>query len=516
MSDQFALIDARGRAAGAALRSTTSFRAVPDLPTPKRHGWVRPALMAAVAIALVAGLVSLAGRDAAPVDERDPKNLRYVIDDLPDGWSIRSVKDAGVQTGEVPAMGRYAVLFAIPGDPSARAIALWWADPATPEGEEYPPVKFSNLLFTDDVEEFDAAGRRAACGTTSEGSYLCYVQTDQGMVQAVAKHLSLQQVRDALAGLEFVVGHPTISSEALPPGLAIVYSGPEWLSPAVMNPDSAEVASVEYQSSDGTTAFLVVGRAEDHDLAESALQQPWSALRVGNDPGFNAVQGPEPSSRSILWNRDGHTFFLNITGDHSAAMSLANSVRRATDTEWAAASQRGEVLQSDQGVVTTATADSAPVDTAPMPTLDPEVEVIDQRMEMVVTANTPDDVSFGVLIGDEVIEGASVKVIDESFGVRFADGGGFGGSISEAIDVQPIDTSHLGQDLLSTGAVATTGSDLPVTLRVTATNGVRYLVDLIEMPNHPQVRVAVVMLPPGEHVSSADVVDRDGLVLSGF
>jgi hypothetical protein len=514
MSDQFALIDARGRAAGAALRSATSLRALPDLPTPKPHGWVRPTLAAAVAIAVVVGLVAIAGRDAAPVDERDPKNLRYVIDDLPDGWTIRSVKDAGVQTGEVPSVGRYAVLFAVPGDPSARAIALQWADPATPEGQRYPQMNFSNLLFTEDVEEFDAGGRRAACGTSLEVGYLCYVETDQGMVQALAKQLSLEQVRSALAGLEFVDGHPTIAAGALPAGLVTVRSGPEWLFPAVMNPDSSEVASVEYQSTDGSTALLVMGWADDHDLAESALQQPWSGLQVGNYPGFNAFLGPDSSSRSILWNRDGRTFFLIVGGDHSDALTMANSVRRATDTEWAAVPTRGQAGSSDEGVATTASAEDASLDTVPTPTLGAGTLVTDQAVEMVVSANTGDDADFDVRIDGEVRTGVSVTVIGDSYGARLPGAGGFGGSLDDAINLQPIDTLNPDAEVQGAGFAVFTGSNAAVTLRVTATNGVRYLVDLVPMPNHPRMRIAVVRLPTSVLGVKADVVDRRGTVLT--
>ena len=514
MSDRFALIDARGRAAGAAVRGTTSLRALPDLPTPKRHGWVRPALVAVVAIAVVVGLVAIVGRDAAPVDEHDPKNLRYLIDDLPDGWSIRSVKDFGVQTGEVPSLGRYAVLFAVPGDPSARAIALQWADPATPEGLRYPPMGFSNLVFTDDVEEFDAAGRRAACGTSLEVGYRCYVETDQGMVQALAKQLSLEQVRSALAGLEFIDGHPTIAAGALPPGLVTIRSGPEWLFAPVTNPDSSEVASVEYQSADGSTALLVMGWADDHDLAESALEQPWSGLQVGNYPGFNSFLGPDSSSRSILWNRDGRTFFLLVGGDHSDALTMANAVRPATDTEWAAVPTRGEAGTSDEGVTTTASGEDASPDTVPTPTLGAGTRVTDQTVEMVVSANTGDDADFDVRIDGDVRTGVSVTVIGDTYGARLPGAGFFSGSLDDAINLQPIDTLNPDPEVQGAGYAVFTGGNAAVTLRVTATDGVRYLVDLVPMPGHPQMRVALVRLPTSVSVVAADVVDRLGTVIA--
>ena len=42
MSDQFDLVDARGRAAATAVRRNAAARALPTTPGPSRAGWVRP------------------------------------------------------------------------------------------------------------------------------------------------------------------------------------------------------------------------------------------------------------------------------------------------------------------------------------------------------------------------------------------------------------------------------------------------------------------------------------------
>ena len=104
MSD-FTLVDTRGRAAGAALREAALRRPLASssspvnssgaLGRPSPTSRLRPALIAAFVVLLIAALVALATRDPQPAQPTGPKDLRYIVTGLDQFWSVEGARDGG-------------------------------------------------------------------------------------------------------------------------------------------------------------------------------------------------------------------------------------------------------------------------------------------------------------------------------------------------------------------------------------------------------------------------------------
>lgn len=499
MSDQFALIDARGRAAGAAVRSSTSLRALPDLPSPKHHGWVRPALAAAVAIAVVVGLVAVAGRDATPVDERDPKNLRYVIDDLPGGWSIRSRTDA-TNTVSDPLPGMTLSLYGTSGDPTAPVVMMRWSSPESPDGQSSPGMGYAALAEATEVQEFTVGAWDAACGAEANDRVLCMVETDRGFVQFSARRLSVDAVRTMASALTFVGELPQVAPESLPEGVAPLYSGPVGTFFTGGGPGSGRASAIQMLGPSSASASLTVSWADDTDIAYLGLDDGWTATTMAGRSVFHQVM--DIGVETIVWIEGDRTFVLRVMNATAAtAEQLVTNVRPASDTEWEALHAIGGDTPTTDGTSPTGT-DVA--ETTPAATLDAGALLTDVEMSMEMHLA---DHQLEVVAGDPTSPvRIFVSYVVDTYNVRGPEGGGF------------VSRSPLGGIVVqftpdSAGLFALTEDKDASELVVHVSDGTRRHVALQQLFDDAPGRFALVPVVT-DQILGAQVLAADGTVLT--
>ena len=369
---EFALIDERGRAAGAGLRAAASFRPDPatsPTPSPSRtpRGMVWAAAVALVAV--IAGVVYLTGRDNPPADEPAPTSLRYVLGDLPDGWSVTSAKDVGVATAPDNEADVQFVLYGTSGDPTAPTVILSW-DGNIPV---FGVADFQAL--GGEYREFEADGRAGTCGEVPPVRYvLCAIPpvdaSGLGTVVVRAGGMTLDQIVDTVKGLT-LDGEPALPIDALPAGAVLLDRsvGNASLAVALGTPDSAAVTSVEYRTDDGEVGFLVTGDGATQQLSAAAAVATWRKVTRDGATYFvmDAIAGGNPV---VTWSTGGRAFQLGVPVSEDELLDLAASVRPASDEEWAGFTPR-------TGVGTGGTL-PATIDTQAPPTsiaVDPTFEV---------------------------------------------------------------------------------------------------------------------------------------------
>jgi hypothetical protein len=506
MSDQFALIDARGRAAGAALRTTTSFRALPDLPTPKRHGWVRPAIVAALVIAVVVGLVAVAGRDAAPVDERDPKNLRYVVDDLPDGWSIRSRTDA-TRTPADPIPGLTVALYGTSGDPTAPVVMMRWSTPESPNGQSFPGMGYSALATATEVQEFTVGDWHAACGTEENDRVVCLVETDRGFVLFSARRLPVDAVRTMASALTFVGESPQVAPESLPREVTPLYPSPLGQYFPAGSPGSGRASAVELLGSDTASAALTVSWADETDIAYLGLDDGWTATTMAGRSVFHQVMHADVETilETIVWIEGDRTFFLRVMNAPAAtAEQLVANVRPASDTEWEAIHATGGDTPITEG---TSPMGTDVAETTPTPTVDPSAPITDVVVSMEMNPLT--DHQLEVVAGDPTSPvQVFVSYVVDTYSVRSPEGGGF-------TSRSPMQGTALqfAQNVANSGLFALSEDPDATELVVLVSDGTRRHVKLQQLFDGAPGRFAMVAVR-WDQILGAQVLAADGTVLT--
>jgi len=290
---------------------------------------VRVAIIA-IAVAAVAVLAVTVARVWFPSSSaRDPE-LRHVVDGLPADWAPVAAKDAGVHTGP-PFPGAHVQAFGTPGDPTKPAMEFVWRTDA-----QVPA--FESLAASSGMTPFVVAGRRVACAPQADGTVLCYVEEGDGSLQVRANGVTVDEVLGVFEGLAFVDGLPVEDPASLPGGMQRLGDGrgrPIGLV-ANGNADHRDVASMLYLASNGTdTVLLVVGHADEQDLAYGGVTQQWRQVEQGGRSWFVTEND---ASTMVMW-RDGDQVFWLRSSD-LAALDLAASVRPATADEWDAVPDR--------------------------------------------------------------------------------------------------------------------------------------------------------------------------------
>ncbi|MDO8391387.1 MAG: hypothetical protein Q7V57_12960 [Actinomycetota bacterium] len=521
MSDElFALIDARGRAAGAALRAEAVFRAPARAKvTSPTRGWLRPVLLVGVVAAMVVGLVMVAGRGDDQAVDHAPSGLRYLVGDLPDGWTAHAAKDAGVSTG-ADFHNVQLTLYGTSGNPATPALQLAWSDPAqADDGEMNLMGDFATVLhFTAAIRSFTVSGRDAACGELPDDELYCSVDLAEGLVQLRARQVPFEAVKVALQTLRIVDGSPQLDQASLPSTVAFVTSGDMDVvsAAAAGNVDSVEVSSVEYVRSDGDALRLVTGWADQQDIAFAAMQGRFQRVPFGEGVAYWKVLN-DPTSAQLVWVSDGRSLSLTARGDVSTLVALAASVRPASNAEWAdmpVRPQAGGDIGTEDTIIEAAPETTGPGtdssdDVDPPVTLAPGTDIVDVPVTQVMVATSPDDADFSVQLPDGTFATVSIAILGDSVLVRKPGGGATGGPLSSMAD--PF-VMYLGNDGRSGAYILTTDASVRQ-LRVTRSNGERYVMDFVQMPAHPGVFIAVLPLPANSLIR-ADVIDAAGRVLT--
>jgi hypothetical protein len=288
-------------------------------------------VVAALVVAAVAVIAVAAVRTWFPSSSaRDPE-LRHVVDGVPDDWVAVAAKDAGVHTGP-PFPGAYVQAFGTAGDPTRPAMEfVWRTDP------DVPP--FDTLAASSGMETMVVAGRRVACAPQSDGTVLCYVEEGDNSMQVRANGVTVDDMVEVFEALTFVDGLPVEDASTLPGGMRRLgidgHDGPIGLV-ANGNADHRDVASLLYLAPNNTDpVLLVVGHADEQDLAYGGVTQQWRRIEQGGRTWFVTEND---ASTMVMW-RDGDQVFWLRSSDQEA-LDLAATVRPATAAEWEAVPDR--------------------------------------------------------------------------------------------------------------------------------------------------------------------------------
>lgn len=521
MSDElFALIDARGRAAGASVRAEAAFRAPARArtaaPRPAR-GWLRPALLVAVAAAVLVGLVLVAKRNDEPAVDHDPSGLRYLVGDLQGNWEAAQLKDAGISTAPGTYQGRLT-LYGTAGDPSAPVIQLSWSDPVV-ESKQFDLELI--LRITSNRRAFAVGDSAAGCGLLPDESLWCGVELPEGLVQVRARQVPFEDVEVALQTLRITDDSPRVDPASLPSSVTFVTAGDANVVSAAAsgNPDSAEVSRVGHLGLQGARMTLVVGWADRQEIAFGAVGNKFQRIPLGDGFAYWAPAAWDTGLAQLLWVRDGRLFSLRADGvEIGSALELAASVRPASNAEWFAKpelvvpSSGGDAVPVTAGADTTAVAptESGDVDPLSLPpaTLAPGAVIVDVPVTQLMGATTPDDADFSVQLPDGTFGTVSIALVGNLVLQRQ---GEMGTRYLLPTLAGPA-VQYLGNDGDSGAYMVTTDASVRQ-LRVTRSNGERYVMDFVQMPAHPGVFIAAVPLPANTLIH-ADVIDVAGRVLA--
>jgi hypothetical protein len=459
-------IDEVARRAVVALQREISTRPLPEpsLRTPRR--WVAPVVALAAVAVVVIGLIAVGTNRNDPVGN-DPSDPRWILTDLPEGWSAVHASEPSERTlTDQQGLLRW-VLYATDAAPLGPVVAI-------------VPDQFTDMAEPSSLRHTEIGGRQAVVG---QSHFPGVMWLD---VELTANHwVGMTGAGVDEAGMLAIGAHLTIDNVGLPilddpatVGLTFVGAG-DPSEVAVLRSDAIGTATSTYRSPAGEEWTLSVGPASD-------LGRAWAGLF-----GATSVDGGEmfASNRSIFWERDKLAFRLEVTTadnpDQSAMIRAARSVRQATSKEWA------RLLGGDTASVS--------VDTT--------------------AAATETSISDG-LTGSwtDVHVNTTVVTLDEfSYRLTFR---GPDGSISTT------DVKFLGRELdcgplsigLSGGATSGGGTvcvvadpqavSTAVELRIYGNNGIRYIVD---MQTINDVTFGVYHLD-GVDTPRFDVVNEDGTI----
>ena len=522
MNDELmTLTDARGRAAGSALQRASTVRSW-TASAPKRPVvWLRPALLTAAVVAVIAGLVWVTGRPTEPVDQRDPAGLRYLIGELPTGWGAPVAQETET-SGSTSDMSNIRLSsFGTPGDATAPMLQLVWQDLSKQTDISLGGVL--GLSQFDDLREIAVGDDVAACANLGT-SLRCVLNTTEGFLQSTSVSLSDDEVARLLSAVEFVDGDTVIGDADLAEGMAQLSRGGLEQSPVLWAPVKVPGASqVIYASStDDGSLLLTTGWAAENDLAGVAT---WGEMKRVDFGGHSAFMGVSPlmGASGLFWV-DGVRAFALVTSDASVdLLAVAASVRPATSDEWAAI-----VVETPEGTNDTTPADGTtlavpettvlgePAETGPPVSASTPTGLRDVAVTQTVRPISEFDASYSSELPDGVFGEVQIAVVADTVLAREASG--IGSAFEWGLDrvafteVTPYfyDNGN-GND----GVIAVSTDPAALQLRVTRLNGDRYLLDLVPVRNHPDLKVGVVVLPPSSFIAF-DVVDVDGNVLASW
>lgn len=520
MNDELmTLTDARGRAAGSALQRASATRSwIASVPKPPVV-WQRPALLMAAVVAVIAGLVWVTGRPSEPTDLRDPDGLRYVIGDVPSGWT--AVQAQAADDGPASAVSNIRLsTFGTPGDATAPMLRIAWQDASRASDNSLGGV--TGIASYDNLREVAVGDDVAACGD-DVSSLRCVLNSTLGMLQVSSTGLADDDVGRLLADVEYVDGDTVIEPADLPEGMTQLSRGGIEQSPVLWVPMKVPGASqVTYTTTIGDDSLLLTaGWAADNDLAGVAT---WGDMQKVDVGGHVAYLGANPPMgvTGLFWT-DGIRAFALVSADESLdLLTVAASVRPATDDEWAAilvdqplvtdytSPVEGTVVDASGTTMLDATPETDPPVSAPT-----SAELHDVAVTQIVRAISEFDASYSSELPDGVFGEVKIAVVADTVLARGAlgPGGSFSWELDDSIftDAFPYYGTGDGVD----GVIAVSTDPAATQLRVTRRNGDRYLLDLVAVQNHPDLRVGVVMLPTGSFVTF-DVVDADGLLLVSY
>ena len=308
-------IDEIASRAVAVLRRDVASRPLPELSlrTPRR--WVAPVALAAVAVVVI-GLIAVGTNRNEPVGN-DPSDPRWILTDLPEGWSAVYATEPSERTLTYQQGLLRWVLYATAAAPLGPVVAI-------------VPDQFTDMAEPSTLRHTEIEGRPAVVGQ-SHFPGVTWLDVEL----TVGHWVGMTGAGVDEAGMLAIGAHLTSDATGLPiladpasVGLAYVGAGdPSQV--AVLRSDAIGTATSTYRSAAGEEWTLSVGPATDLGRAWAGL---FGATSLDDGEMF-AINGP------IFWELGVLAFRLEVTTadnpDQPAMVRAARSARRATSKEWA-------------------------------------------------------------------------------------------------------------------------------------------------------------------------------------
>lgn len=467
-------------------------------PRPRRTRWILLGVMAALWAGAAGAVIVATRREDAeatgaftPSAHADLTQLRYVIGDLPEGYSSRMGVSAEAAVPPSPAdapLSAPSAAYATPDDPSAPRVWVTASDEALEPGFVY-------LDQTTGVVESQFDGRRAACGNFEVLADLdvgpeqvwCYIDAEPEMVMLRSEGLGIEDTVAMLQGLQFEGEEPRLDPAVLPEGMELIDAY------GAAGPDQYATSLARYAGPCTTNLSLVIAWDDEMDLATARLEsREWTIVDIGGEPGHLSVGGRNAST--LVWEADGRAFQLSAMSDGEVdLLAIANSVHAATPEEWAA-------LNVQQPAPTLpALSSSAATDT---------VDALQVTEELGTGGGT---VQLQSAIGDS---GVATVAWDDDRAIVTTGAGEeiWACAVPMTVRIVPIDSEIVDGELRAHGAMATVIGHGPRYLDVTSTDGTVVHTELVPMPGSTDAHIALVELPDGL-VAAAQVTDTLGTVI---
>ncbi len=304
-----------GRAV-AALRRAASTRPLPELSLRGPRRWPTPIVALAAVAVVVIGLIAVGTNRNDPVGN-DPNEPRWILTDLPEGWSAVHATEPSERTlTDQQGLLRW-VVYATDAAPLGPVVAI-------------VPDQFTDMAEPSTLRHTEVDGRQAVVGqshfpgvmwldvelTAGHWVGMTGAGVDEAGMLAIGARLTIDNV-----GLPILADPTTF-------GLTLVGAG-DPSEVAVLRSDAIGTATSTYRSAAGEEWTLSVGPATD-------LGRAWAGLF-----GATSLDGGEmfASNRSIFWEQGKLAFRLEVTTadnpDLPAMLRAARSARQATSKEWA-------------------------------------------------------------------------------------------------------------------------------------------------------------------------------------
>lgn len=463
-------------------------------PRPRRTRWILLGVVAAI-WAGAAGAVIVATRrdDAAAAGSFTPSThagltqLRYVIGDLPEGYSSRmavSAESAVPPSTEDVPLSAPSAAYATPDDPSAPRLWVFAGDEALEPGFVY-------LDQTTGVVESQFDGRRAACGNFEALADLdvgpeqvwCYVDAEPEMVMLRSEGLDIEDTVAMLQGLQFEGDSPRLDPAVLPEGMQLIDAY------GAAGPDQYATSLVRYSGPCTSNLSLVIAWDDEMDLATARLgSREWTIVDIAGEPGYFSAAG------TLVWEADGRAFQLTAMSDGEVDLvAIARSVRAASPEEWAALSVQ------------------QPAPTLPALSPSAVADTVDALQATEEIGNSGGTVQMQSALGDSGV--ATVAWDDDRAIVTTANGEEIWAcAVPMEVRIVPIDSEIVDGELRAHGAMATVIGHGPRYLDVTSTDGTVVRTELVHVPGSTDAHIALVELPDGL-VAAAQVTDTLGKVM---
>jgi hypothetical protein len=303
-------IDEVAKRAVAQLRRDAVARPLPELRLRRHRHWMAPALAIATVVVIITGLVAIGTNRNEAVG--DPNDSRWILGDLPAGWTATSAVE--MSPGDVSAPEFDWSVYATHQMPLGPIVAI-------------APESFTDLADPDTIRFTSVDGNAAVIGSSRfPGVLWLDIEVEPGhwvgMTGRGVDEASLLQVGAQLA---VSAGERPAFKDPIPLGLTGVGNS---------NLDAVVTARSTYNSPDGQEWWLSVGPASDLSRAIAGM---FGATELPQEKMFQL--GSLGPSKSVYWERGNLAFRLEAATinapDDAAMLRAARSARPATDDEWA-------------------------------------------------------------------------------------------------------------------------------------------------------------------------------------